>query len=151
MGRRSIAVALSVATAVLAAACGQGAPSPATAVPGPTAAPARPPLDTEQESAPPVAHGVVPRRDPFKVPVRAPMDAGKAPALEGFRLVGVISGSTGSTALVEGPDGIGYILKPGDVLGTARVREIRRDAVRFALAVPRSAPPVDLTLRLETD
>ena len=69
------------------------------------------------------------------------MDAGKRPALEGFRLVGVVSGATGAMALVEGPDGIGYILRPGDVLGTGRVTEIRGDAVRFALAVPRAAPP----------
>jgi hypothetical protein len=155
MFRRSAsAVALSVAASLLSAACGggQSAPSPATATPGSAVAPA-PLLLEEPERAlpPPVAYGGSPRRDPFKATVRAAMDAGKGPALDGFKLVGVMSGSTGWKALVEGPDGIGYILKPGDVLGPGRVTEIRGDQVRLALAASRTAQPVEVTLRLETD
>ena len=98
-----------------------------------------------------MAYSASARRDPFKAPVRAAMDAGQSPALDGFKLVGVMSGSTAAMALVEGPDGIGYILKPGDVLGPGRVTEIRGDRVRFALATPGTAQPVHVTLRLEPD
>ena len=155
MPRRSgNAIALSVAASLLSAACGGGpSAAPATATPSPAAvAPAPPPLqEPKRASRPPSVYGVSPRRDPFRAPLPAAMEAGKGSALDGFKLVGVMSGSTDSMALVEGPDGIGYILKVGDVLGPGRVTEIHGDRMHFALATARTAQAVHVTLRLGTD
>jgi len=48
------------------------------------------------------------------------------------KLVGIVQGRPGLMALVEGPDGIGYILKPGDALGNGRVTAIHSCVVTFA-------------------
>jgi Tfp pilus assembly protein PilP len=66
-----------------------------------------------------------------------------------FKLVGVISGRN-LLALVEGPGGIGYILKTGDVLGDGRVTDITPTSVTFAVSDdgPRSG---SVTIRLKTD
>ena len=63
-----------------------------------------------------------------------------------IKLVGVVQGSQGPLALVETPDGLGYIVKPGDVVGDGKVTEIGRDSVTFQLA--RRGPFV---LRLRTE
>jgi Tfp pilus assembly protein PilP len=142
--------AVAVAASLVSAACGgeQDLPSPVAATSSPTVAPV-PPLPTELERAPlsPIAYGAKQRRDPFKPPVSAALEAKKGPALEGFKLVGVMRGSTGSMALVEGADGIGYILKPGDVIGHGRVTQISSDAVRITVTGPRTARPTEITLR----
>ena len=48
------------------------------------------------------------------------------------KLAGIVGGRGGLMALVEGPDGTGYILKPGDALGDGRVTGITPNSVTFA-------------------
>jgi Tfp pilus assembly protein PilP len=145
--------AVAVTASLLWAACGrsEAPPSPVAAPAGPTIAPA-PPQSTDLESSfpSPMAYGAKQRRDPFKPPIGAALEA-KDAVLEGFKLVGVMRGPNGSLALVEGADGIGYILKLGDVFGHGRVTQIGGDAVRFTVAGPRTARPTEVTLQLETN
>ena len=46
------------------------------------------------------------------------------------------------------PDGIGYILKPGDTLGDGRVTEITQSTVTFAVTARAGQPATTATLRL---
>jgi hypothetical protein len=146
--------AAALAAFLLIAAC-SGEPPPA-AVGAPPGGPMPPVTSASKEPErtylPPTAYDARHRRDPFKPLVTATADVKKAPApLEGFRLVGVMSGPSGLIALVEGADGIGYIVRPGDVLGGGRVTQITGDAVRFAVAAPRPGQASELTLRLQTN
>jgi hypothetical protein len=145
--------AAAIAGSLLAVACsGEPPPVPVAAPAGPVAPVASAPKDPERTYLPPIAYDARQRRDPFKPLVTATADVKKAPALlEGFKLVGVMSGPTGLMALVEGADGIGYIVKPGDVVGEGRVTQITGDAVRFAVAAPRPGQPGEVTLRLQTN
>jgi hypothetical protein len=67
------------------------------------------------------------------------------------KLTGVIAGRQGPLGLVEAPDGIGYILKPGDALGDGRVLEIGKDSISFAVSARPGQPATTVTLRLRTD
>ena len=53
-----------------------------------------------------------------------------------------------NVALVEAPDGIGYILKPGDALGDGRVTGLTPNSVTFAVSARGSRGATSLTLRL---
>jgi type IV pilus assembly protein PilP len=151
--------ALVVTAALFATGCG-GAPSPPPA-PAATAAAAKPapapaaapmlPKDPERTPLPPIAYEPRQRRDPFKPPPPPVVDTAKrGPAFDTFKLVGVISGANGPLALVEGPDGLGYILKTGDVLGKGRVTQITEDSVQFAVAAS-GGGATSVTLRLQTN
>src|SRR5207248_2244884 len=72
------------------------------------------------------------RRDPF-APVSLAAE-NKGITLTAAKLVGIVQGRPGLMALVEGPDGIGYILKPGDALGNGRVTAITAASVTFAVS-----------------
>ena len=61
------------------------------------------------------------------------VSGGKGLTIGSAKLVGIISGPQ-PLALVETPEGIGYILKAGDTLGDGRVTEIGADSVSFAVA-----------------
>jgi Tfp pilus assembly protein PilP len=50
------------------------------------------------------------------------------------RLTGIVRGPQASLALVEAPDGIGYILRTGDTLGDGRLLEIGADTIVFGVA-----------------
>ena len=80
---------------------------------------------------PPFSYDPKGRRDPF-VPISLAKDK-PGLSIMTFKLAGVIRGRT-LLALVEAPDGLGYILKPGDTLGDGRVTEITQSAVTFAVA-----------------
>ena len=142
---------LAAALAVGISACsGDEAPSPpppprpaappAAAAPAPAAAPAVAP------AAPAVAfnYEAKGRRDPFR-PLIAPKVASPAkrvrPGLPGLRvaelkLTGIIWGGRGYYALIEAPDGKGYVLRQNDLVGedadeSARVSKIAPDGVTF--------------------
>ena len=51
-------------------------------------------------------------------------------------------------ALVEAPDGIGYIVKQGDTLGDGTLTDIGLDSVVFAVAAKPGAPATRVVLRL---
>jgi hypothetical protein len=86
------------------------------------------------------------RRDPFApvqvvVAQKTGLDVGAA------KLVGVIQGDK-LLALVETPDGLGYILKPGDVLGNGRVTDVSAGSVTFGVASRGAEKDTNVTLRL---
>ena len=135
----------------LATGCGGGTPPPpptAVAPPAPAAAaPVVRPKEPETSKALlPIAYEPKGRRDPF-----TPIFLGKDNAglsVSAVKLTGVVGGRGGLMALVEGPDGIGYILKPGDVLGDGRVTGITPTSVTFAVSARGSQSASSLTLRL---
>ena len=67
------------------------------------------------------------------------------------KLVGIVQGRHGALALVEGPDGVGYILKSGDTLGNGRVTGITGTTVTFLVAEQPGQGPTTVTLRLVLD
>ncbi len=156
---------LLVASALLAA-CGASeappsAPAP-TPTPPPVAAPPAPgapaapgasaikPKEPEAgRPLPPIAFDSKGRRDPF-APVSLAAEH-KGITLTAAKLVGIVQGRPGLMALVEGPDGIGYILKTGDALGNGRVTAITAASVTFAVAAQPGQGPTTVTLRLPLD
>jgi hypothetical protein len=136
-------------TAGVLSGCGGGTPppppaavAPATPVPAPVARPKEP----DSKALPAIAYEPKGRRDPF-----TPIFLGKDSAglsVSAVKLTGIVGGRGGLMALVEGPDGIGYILKPGDALGDGRVTGITPNTVTFAVAARGSQASSNLTLRL---
>jgi hypothetical protein len=163
--RRAIRTATShaagwLALALLASGCGggtppspppaAGAPAPgvaatAAAKPGPVALPKEP---EPGPPLPPLSYDAKGRRDPF-VPIVLAKDKPGLSILS-FKLTGVI-GSRPPLALVEGSDGIGYILKPGDTLGDGRVTEITQSTVTFAVAAKSGQAATTSTLKIAQD
>jgi hypothetical protein len=149
--------------AMLLGACGGAEPPPAPPKPAvPAAAPAAPqtparpgasavrPLDPGAGPVlPPLAYDARSRRDPFS-PVSPALDA-KGINVTTAKLVGIVQGLRGALALVEGPDGVGYVLKSGDTLGNGRVTGITGTTVTFLVAAQPGQGPTTLTLRLVLD
>lgn len=150
MSSRVIPGLLVVATtAVALAGCGGGTPPPPPAAVAPATPPAAPvarPKEPDSKALPAIAYEPKGRRDPF-----TPIFLGKDSAglsVSAVKLTGIVGGRGGLMALVEGPDGIGYILKPGDALGDGRVTGITPNTVTFAVAARGSQASSNLTLRL---
>ncbi len=149
-------VTLPVLAGILLAGCGGGEPPPpppkpptptAATVPGGSAVKPRDP-----DAGPPlpaIAFDAKGRRDPF-VPVSLPAES-KGINLTAAKLVGIVQSRPGLMALVEGSDGIGYILKIGDALGNGRVTGITTTSVTFAVAAQPGQGPTTVTLRLALD
>ena len=140
-------VLLGTAGAVLVG-CGGGAPpTPPPAAVAPAPAPVVRPKEPDTGKAlPPIAYEPKGRRDPF-----TPIFLGKdnaALSVSAVKLTGVVGGPSSLLALVEAPDGIGYILKPGDALGDGRVTGITPNSVTFAVSARGSQSASSLTLRL---
>ena len=148
-GTSGLVLVVGVVT-TMAAGCGGGTPPPppaAVAPAAPVAAPVVRPKEPETSKAlPPIAYEPKGRRDPF-----TPIFLGKDNAglsVSAVKLTGVVGGPGGLMALVEAPDGIGYILKPGDALGDGRVTGITPTSVTFAVSARGSQSASSLTLRL---
>jgi hypothetical protein len=149
--------------AMLLGACGGAEPPAAPPKPPvPAAAPAVPrvpagpgasavrPLDPGAGPVlPPLAYDAKSRRDPFS-PVSLALEA-KGINVTAAKLVGIVQGRQGMLALVEGPDGVGYILKSGDALGNGRVTGISGTTVTFSVAAQPGQGPTTVTLRLPLD
>lgn len=151
------------AFALALAACSRETPPPPTALPAaPRPAPAPAPaagLEREkpERRLPAATYEARGRHDPFET-----LDAPSGPqglSVAATRLTGIVRSPRGTLALLEGTDGIGYILKAGDTLGDGRLLEIGADSAVFNV-VPRAsvpperrtpAPPTRVTLRLRTD
>jgi hypothetical protein len=144
----------------LAAGCGGAPPVPApvnkvlAAEPAATAAaapqkPANPAvMPRVAEPGPPLSpltYDPKGRRDPF-TPVPPIVEKGGLDVAT-TRLVGIIQGHQ-LLALVEAPDGLGYILKPGDVLGNGRITDITANSVTFAVVGRAGQRETSLTLKL---
>jgi Tfp pilus assembly protein PilP len=95
---------------------------------------------------PPIAYEPQGRRDPFTPIVTARPREGMSVLT--LKLAGVVQGRT-LLALVESPDGVGYILKPGDVVGDGRVTDITPSSVTFAVLAKVGEAPTTATLRMK--
>jgi len=143
-------VLTSVSLAVMLGACGSSPPSappkpPGASSQGPTAAVAAP---AEVVVAVP-KYDPKGRRDPFETLEIREGSGGLTVAAT--RLTGIVRSNRVALALVEAPDGIGYILKPGDTLGDGRLLEIGSDSVVFVVAPKTGAPSNRVVLRLATN
>jgi len=164
--RQTILAALALVALVGVSGCSDsGTPSasvparPAPAAAARPAAPAPPPVP----APPPYSYETKGRRDPFRplIAPRTPEVARTRPktglaALEPkeLKLTGIIWGGRGFYALVEAPNGAGYVVRVNDVVGeNARVAKITSDVVTFEERmgpVPQSqARLVELRLRKE--
>jgi Tfp pilus assembly protein PilP len=94
---------------------------------------------------PPLAYEPKGRRDPFS-PVRLAKERNGL-EVSSVKLVGVVTGSQ-PLALVEAPDGLGYIVKRGDVIGNGRVTDVTTSSVTFAVGGRAGQQETSLTLRL---
>ena len=160
--RRTLFLSLSLATVL--AACG-GSPPPVAQAPKPRAtAAARPAtprgLQAEATATKPPAAPAVPekvgpevpkyeikgRRDPFETLEVKEGAAGSTVA--SAKLTGIVRSARSTLALVETPDGIGYILKPGDALGDGRLLEIGSDSVVFQVTPKPGSPTNRVVLKL---
>ncbi|MGH7389102.1 MAG: hypothetical protein ACREM3_06525 [Candidatus Rokuibacteriota bacterium] len=131
-----------VGVAALLAAC-SGPPPASLPVPVagsgaamPAASPAASVETARAELPPPalVAWEAKGRRDPFEpLSVR---EGAAGTTVSSAKLTGIVRSRGAALALVETPDGLGYILKPGDTLGDGRLLEIGQSTVVFSI-VPR--------------
>jgi hypothetical protein len=135
------------------AACG-GSPLPAQAPKPPVAA--APPATAMKLPAAPAApeptgpdipkYEIKGRRDPFETLDVKEGAAGTTVAAA--RLTGIVRSPNTTLALVETPEGIGYILKPGDTLGDGRLLEIGSDSVVFQVTPKPGSPTNRVVLKL---
>jgi len=165
-----LAVIIVVAVLSLAGCSGGGSPTPTPPARPPqpaAAAPAPPatPTPVAAAASPPFVYETKGRRDPFR-PLIAPRvveprtrpKTGLAALEVGeLKLAGVIWEQRGFLALVEAPNGAGYVLRPNDIVGDdARVTKITPEGVTFevkgAIIAPQAhaqARIVELRLRKE--
>ena len=143
------------------------APAPATKAPPPAPTAAAAPDQAPPATAAAFSYEAKGRRDPFR-PLIAPKVAAPSkrvrPGLPGLRvaelkLTGIIWGGRGYYALVEAPDGKGYVLRKNDLVGedadeSARVSAIVPDGITFEVQGVVQTPSartrvVELRLRKE--
>jgi Tfp pilus assembly protein PilP len=136
------------------------APPPRRTAPPAAAAP--PPPPPAAPAAPPFVYETKGRRDPFRPLIKPRVETARARPKTGLaaldvkelKLAGIVWGGKGYYALVEAPNGAGYVVRPNDVVGEdARVAKITSDGVTFEVRtspVPQSqARLVELRLRKE--
>ncbi|MBI4609144.1 MAG: pilus assembly protein PilP [Candidatus Rokubacteria bacterium] len=135
--------------------CG-GSPPPAQAAQVPAPPPPKPavtPREPQVKPLPAIAYQARGRRDPFRPPVTEVQEKGGPTGLQtaSLKLVGIVQGRDSLLALVESADGLGYILRPGDLIGDGRVAEIGPDSVTFTVPGRPGQPPTRTVLKLKTD
>ncbi len=164
-----------VGLALLLSACGGSPPSPPTtsATPGalpspgtsaprtPSAAPGQPPaaepkgiptVTGKEEMPAPSArleatYDPGGRRDPFDLPDAIEGSAGTTVA--SAKLTGIIRTATGRVlVLIETPDGLGFILQPGDAFGDGRLVEVGQGTVVFTVVSRQAATNHRVVLKL---
>ncbi len=142
-------VLMSVGLALTLGACGTTPPpAPPKPVASPQPAAATPAVPAEVVVAVP-KYDAKGRRDPFEtLEVR---EGSGGLTVAATRLTGIVRSNRSALALVEAPDGIGYILKPGDTLGDGRLLEIGSDSVVFVVSPKTGAPSNRVVLRLATN
>jgi hypothetical protein len=153
LGRSSM---LPIGLATVLSACTSPPPVP---IPVPAPIPARVAATTPVQVAPPVVNTLegtsadIPkydtsgRRDPFEV-YEVRDGAGGGLTVSSTRLTGIVRNSRAALALVEAPDGIGYILRPGDTLGDGKLMDIGLDNVVFSVTSKPGVPATRVVLRL---
>lgn len=123
--------------------------APAPAVPGKPAPPVAMPKEPEVKPLEPIAYEPKGRRDPFASLATA--EGAKGLTVAAMKLVGIVHGRQGRLALVEAPDGLGYILRSGDQIGDGRVVEIGRDSLTFSVTPRPGLPATPVVKRLRTE
>lgn len=133
------------------------APKPPVAAPAPAAppAPAAAMTPPAAPALPEVTGPEIPkyeikgRRDPFEtLDIK---DGPVASSLGAAKLTGIVRSAKATLALIETPEGLGYILKPGDTLGDGRLLEIGSDSVVFQVTSRPGAPINRVVLKLATN
>ncbi len=125
-------------------------PKPTAATPAaPPSAPAPIPKEAELPALPPKIYEAKGRRDPFRSLVTT--EGAKGSTVASVKLVGIVQGQQGPLALIETTDGLGYIVKTGDVIGDGKVVEIGRDSVTFTVATRPGQAPSRVVLQLKTE
>jgi Tfp pilus assembly protein PilP len=105
--------------------------------------------DELERTLPPITYDPKGRRDPFE---QLQVTTGaKGLTVAAARLTGIVRGEKATLALVEAPDGIGYVMRTGDVLGDGRLVEIGGDSAVFVVAARAGSSPSRITLRLSTE
>jgi hypothetical protein len=107
------------------------------------------PAPSGETSVQRVAYEPKGRRDPFE-PLEITTGA-KGLTVASTRLTGIVRGPGEPLALLEGADGIGYILRAGDTLGDGRLLEIGAESAVFSVMSRPGGAPNQVTLRLRTD
>jgi Tfp pilus assembly protein PilP len=162
--RQTILAALLVALVGVSGCSDSGTPNlPAPSRPAPAAA-AKPavPAPPSAPAPPPYSYEAKGRRDPFRPLIAPKTEVARTRPKTGLaavepkelKLTGIIWGGRGFYALVEAPNGAGYVVRVNDVVGeNARVAKITSDVVTFEERmgpVPQSqARLVELRLRKE--
>jgi Tfp pilus assembly protein PilP len=166
--RQDLLGAIALAALVGLIGCSDGGAPSAPQAPKPAQAPAAKPAVPAAAPAPVVAAYVYEtknRRDPFRPLIMPKVETPRGrcqpgkPGLEcidvkELKLAGIVWGQRGYYALVEGPNGAGYVVRVNDAVGgDARVAKITSDAVTFEVrnaSVPQAqARAVELRLRKE--
>jgi hypothetical protein len=144
-GRGPIAwLGLALALVTWASASAQTAATPSVTAPRLVPPVAGPSADSVAEPA----YERKGRRDPFQ-PVENLQAEMTAPAVASARLRGILRGRE-TRALIETPDGLGYILKVGDTLADGRLIEIAANSVVFSVPGRRGSTN-RIVLRLPED
>jgi len=104
------------------------APGPAAVAPAPAGVLTQAP---ELPRTPAPTYDTRGRRDPFEV--LETREGAPGTSVNAARLAGVVRSQSGPMALIETPDGLGYILRPGDTLGEGRLLEVLVDSVVFTV------------------
>lgn len=154
--RLTLVTSIGLATAL--AACGGSPPPPLAQAPKPPVA-AAPPVATAAKpplvpAVPEPAGPEIPkyeikgRRDPFET---LEVKEGAGSIMTSARLTGIVRSARATLALVETPEGLGYILKPGDTLGDGRLLEIGSDSVVFQVPPKPGSPTNRVVLKLATN
>lgn len=138
---RAASVALAIGIATCDSALAQGPVTPPTTPPPPAPTLAAPPNPLA-----PSPYERKGRRDPFD-PSDVTQGEKTAPTLASARLTGIVRGKK-PLALLETPDGLGYILKLGDTLADGRLIEIDTDRVVFSVSGPNGSTTSRIVLRL---
>jgi Tfp pilus assembly protein PilP len=108
------------------------------------------PRQPEPPPLPPKSYEAKGRRDPFR---SLATTEGPATGLTvaSVKLVGIVQGREGPLALVETSDGVGYILRVGDLIGDGKVLEIGTDSVRFSVTRRPGEAPTRVLVRMRAD
>ena len=144
--RQDLLSAIAFAALVGLSGCSDGGAPSAPQVPRPAQAPAAKPAAPEaapEQVKAVYAYEIKNRRDPFRPLITPRVETPRAKCLPGqpglgcidvkeLKLAGVVWGLRGYYALVEAPNGAGYVVRVNDAVGgDARVAKITPDAVTF--------------------
>ncbi|MBI4635494.1 MAG: hypothetical protein HY727_04005 [Candidatus Rokubacteria bacterium] len=171
-------LAWSIGLAITVAACGGSPPPTAPPKPGAAPAPAKPaagpppgkpaaapappaaaqkpgaptqtaaaPAAPQLPQTPPPSYDAAGRRDPFQT-LDTPKGAAAGASVATAKLTGIIRSAGSSLALVETPDGIGYILRPGDTLADGRLVEIGPNTAVFSVTPKPGSAATQVILKL---